>query len=504
VFRRGYMGRLGILGVMAPFVLSLAASCAVGPNFHRIPAPAVNGYTPQPLPPHTASADVTGGGPQTLRPGEDIPGLWWTLFHSPQLNRLINQALQANPNLDAAQAALREADENVAVQESYFYPTIVGGVSGLRERRLSYTRGIPSRITSPYTLMNAGVSVSYTFDVFGGIRRQVEAYQAQAEYQRFELEAAYLALTANVVTAAIQEASQRGQIAATYKLIHDEQQQVVVVHNELQLGGASQADVTAQETALAQAEAILPTLQKQLEIERDLLRALTGNFPNQDVGDNFDLSSLKLPENLPLSLPSQLVEQRPDVRASQALLHQASAEIGVATAAMLPQFTLNADLATFAGAMAPAGILAYSILPALTQPIFEGGRLLHQRRGAIAAYDQAFAQYRATVLSAFQNVADTLHAIEMDSENLQAQLAAETSASESFRIARDQYQAGYIAYPTLLVAEYAYQQTLISLVQAQASRYADTAALFQALGGGWWNRADVKPPNTLLVKETAQ
>ena len=463
----------------------------MGPDFHSVAAPAVGGYTPEALPSHSASADVVGGAPQTLQPGEDIPGQWWTLFHSSQLNRLINQALEANPNLQAAQAALRVADENVSVEESYFYPTIVGGVSGLRERRLSYTRGIPSRITSPYTLLNVGVSVSYTFDVFGGIRRQVEAYKAQSEYQRFQLEAAYLTLTANVVTAAVQEASLRGQIAATLELIQDEQQQLEIVRNEFQLGGASEADVLAQQTLLAQTQATLPPLKKQLEIERDLLRALTAHFPDQDLGENFDLATLKLPENLPLSLPSQLVEQRPDVQASQALLHQASAEIGVATANMLPQFTLNADLATFAGAMAPAGILAHSVLPALTQPIFEGGRLLHERRAAIAAYDQAFAQYRYTVLTAFQNVADTLRALESDADYVKAQAAADLSASESVRVARDEYKAGYISYPTLLAAQYAYQQTLISLVQAQASRYADTAALFQALGGGWWNRTDV-------------
>jgi NodT family efflux transporter outer membrane factor (OMF) lipoprotein len=475
------------------FIVSMAVGCAVGPNFHPVAAPAVSGYAPEPLVPYTASADVIGGAPQTLRPGADIPGQWWTLFHSPQLNRLIEQALKANPNLQAAQAALRVADENVSVQESYFYPTIVAGVSGLRERRLTYTQGTPNRIASPYTLLNVGANVSYTFDVFGGIRRQVEASKALSEYQRFELEAAYLTLTANVVTAAVQEASLHGQIAATLELIQDEQRQLEIVRNEFELGGASEADVLAQQTLLAQTQATMPPLKKQLEIERDLLRALTGHFPDQDLGENFDLSALKLPVNVPLSLPSQLVEQRPDVQASQALLHEASAEIGVATAAMLPQFTINASLGTFAGAALTPGILAFSVLPGLTQPIFEGGRLLHQRRAAIAAYDQAFAQYRYTVLGAFQNVADTLRALQSDADYVKQQAAAELSDLESVRVGRDEYKAGYIAYTSLLAAEYAYQQTLISLVQAQADRYADTAALFQALGGGWWNRTDVAP-----------
>jgi NodT family efflux transporter outer membrane factor (OMF) lipoprotein len=486
-----------VLATIAAFVLTAALSgCAVGPDFHPVAAPAVRGYTPEPLPSHTASADVIAGASQTLQSGSDIPGEWWTLFHSSQLNRLIEQALKANPNLQAAQAALRQAQENVGAQQGYLYPSVVGGVSGLRERRLRYTRGVPAGIGSPYTLMNVGVNVSYTFDLFGGIRRQVEADQAQADYQRYLLEATYLALTANVVTAAVQEASLRGQIAATLELIKDEREQLVIVRNEFELGGASEADVLAQQTVLAQAEATLPPLKKQLEIERDLLRALTGHFPDQDIGENFDLSTLDLPKDLPLSLPSQLVEQRPDVREYEALLHQASAGIGVATANMLPQFTISGALGTFAGAGMNPGALAFSVLTGVAQPIFEGGTLLHRRRAAIAAYDQALAEYRYTVLVAFQNVADSLRALQSDADLVKAQAAAEHSAAESFRVAREQYQAGYIAYPSLLAAEYAYQQTLLALVQAEASRYTDTAALFQALGGGWWNRSDVIPTNS--------
>ena len=483
-----------VVAVTRAFVFIAAVSgCTVGPDFHPFAAPAVSGYTPEPLPPHTASADVTGGAPQTLQAGGKIPGQWWTLFHSPQLNRLIEQALKANPNLQAAQAALRVAEESAFAEEGYYYPSVVGGVSGLRERRLRYTRGDPTGIGSPYTLLNVGVNVSYNFDVFGGLRRQVEAYKAQSEYQRFLLEAAYVTLTANVVTAAVQEASLRGQIAATLELIKDERAQLDIVRNEFELGGASAADILAQQTVLEQTEATLPPLKKQLEIERDLLRVLTGHFPNQDVGENFDLSTLELPENLPLSLPSQLVEQRPDVREYEALLHQASAGIGVATANMLPQFTLSGSLATFAGSGLNPGALAFSVLTGAAQPIFEGGTLLHRKRAAIAAYDQALAAYRYTVLAAFQNVADSLRALQSDADYVKAQAAAERSASESYRVAREQYRAGYIPYLSLLTSEYAYQQTLLTLVQAEASRYVDTAALFQALGGGWWNRADVIP-----------
>ena len=480
-----------IFGAVGAFVLAAAVpGCAVGPDFHPVAAPAVNVYTSEPLPAQTASADVIGGTPQTLRPGGDIPGQWWSLFHSAQLDRLITQALKANPNLSAAQAALRVANENASAEQGFLYPSVTAGVSGLRERRLFYKTGVPAGISSPFNLLNVGVNVSYTLDVFGGIRRQVEAANAQAEYQQFQLEATYLTLTADVVTAAIQEASIRGQIGATIRLINDERDQLSIVQSEFDLGGASQADVAAQRTTLAQTEATLPPLNKQLQIERDLLRLLTGHLPSEDVGEKFDLSDLQLPDNLPLSLPSQLVEQRPDVRQYQALLHVASAEVGVATANMLPQFTISGGLGTYAAQGVNPAILAWSAAAGIAQPIFEGGTLRHRRRAAIEAYNQALAEYRYTVLVAFQNVADSLHAIESDADAVRADAIAEHSAAESYRLARDQYQAGYIPYLSLLVAENSYQQTIISLVQAEASRYADTAALFQALGGGWWNRSD--------------
>ncbi len=250
-----------IFSAIGAFVLAAAASgCAVGPDFHPVAAPAVNGYTSEPLPAHTASADVIGGAPQTLQAGGDIPGQWWSLFHSAQLDRLIDEALKANPNLAAAQAALREAQENASAEQGYLYPSVTAGVTGIRERRLGYKKGVPNLISSPFNLLNVGVNVSYTLDVFGGIRRQVEAAKAQSEYQQFQLEATYLTLTADVVTAAIQEASLRGQIAATLRLINDERDQLVIVQNEFDLGGASQADVMAQQTTLAQTEATLPPL----------------------------------------------------------------------------------------------------------------------------------------------------------------------------------------------------------------------------------------------------
>jgi NodT family efflux transporter outer membrane factor (OMF) lipoprotein len=467
----------------------IAGGCAVGPDFHRPAAPGVATYTAQPLAEKTASADVVGGAEQILEPGRDIPAQWWKLFHSPQINQLIAEAIAKNPNLQAAQAALRVAAENVGAQQGYLYPSITAGVAGARTRQLAYSKGQPNGLGSPYNLFNASVSVTYTLDVFGGIRRQIEAYRAQEDYQRFQLEATYLALTANVVTAAVQEASLCGQVAATLELIKDQRDQLTIVRNEFKLGGASQADVLAQETLVAQTEATLPPLRKQLEIERDLLRLLTGHPPSDDVGEDFDLANIHLPEKLPVSLPSSLVEQRPDIRAYQALLHSASAEVGVATANMLPQFTIGGALGSVASAAVNPPSLLFSIGAGIAQPIFEGGTLLHRRRAAIAAYDQALDEYRYTVLVAFQNVADTLHSLEFDAAAVRADAAAENAAAQSLMVAREQYQGGYIPYLSLLTAENYYQQTLLTLIQAEAGRYADTAALFQALGGGWWNRA---------------
>lgn len=468
----------------------LLAGCAVGPNFHRPAAPDVNGYTREPLPAQTASAAALGGAVQRFATGQDIPGQWWTLFHSSQLNALVEDALEANPGLQAAQAALRRARENVYAQGGSLFPAVNATVSATRQKA-SRAPTLPSSI---YSLYNASVSVSYTLDLFGGTRRQIEALAAQADYQRFQVEAAYLALTSNVVTAAVQEASLRAQIAATEELIKAETEQLGLVRRQFELGAASMAAVLAQEATLAQTQATLPPLQKQLAQVRNQLTALAGRFPSQEISSTFDLSSLQLPQDLPVSLPSRLVEQRPDVRAAEAQLHEASAQIGVATANMLPQLTLSANLgsaALQAGKLFSSGTGIWSVSASLLQPLFHGGELLHRRRAAIAAYEQAAAQYRSTVLAAFQNVADALRALQSDADTLKAQVAAERSAAASLEIARRQFRVGAVSYLSLLDAQRTYQQARITLVQAQAGRYADTAALFQALGGGWWNRLDV-------------
>jgi NodT family efflux transporter outer membrane factor (OMF) lipoprotein len=479
----------------ATLLLLALSACAVGPDFTPPPAPPVAGYTPEADPLSTASADVAGGAAQRFDTSRDIPGEWWKVFHSKELDGLIAEALQANPNLQAAQAALWQAKENLYAQTGTLLPKVDANSSAERQQFSPAAFGQPGP-PDLFNLYQASINVSYAPDVFGGQRRQIEATAALADYQRFELEATYLTLTANVVTAAVQEASLRGQIDATRDIIKIESDQLGVVNNQFQGGAAAKTDVLTQQSELATAQATLPPLEKQLEQQHHVLLALIGRFPNDAAHERLTLASLRLPTDLPLSLPSQLVEQRPDVRAAEAQLHQASAQIGVAIANRLPQLNLtgaygSAALNT-AGLFTPAGLI-WSAAATGSQPIFHGFTLLHQQRAAEAGYDMADAQYRNTVLQAFQNVADALRALQLDAATLRAQRAALRAASDTLNLSGSQYRLGAIAYVILLNAQRSYQQSRLAVVQAQAARYADTAALFQALGGGWWNRTDVAP-----------
>jgi NodT family efflux transporter outer membrane factor (OMF) lipoprotein len=479
---------------MALAVSTLLTSCAVGPNFKKPAAPQVNSYTPSPPSTTSSSTNVAGGETQHFVAGQDIPGEWWKLFHSKPLNALIERSLQANPGLKAAQAALAVARENVLAQKGSYYPSVAGSFSAARQKTSSEISPTPNSGALYFNLYTPQVSVSYLPDVFGLNRRTVESLKAQAEQARFALVATDIALSANVVAAAIQEASLREQIAATHQLIAINTNMLEILRNQFDKGYVSRLDVTAQESQLAQVTATLPPLLKQLAQQRDLLAALSGGFPSQGPAEEFELSSLQLPQELPLSLPSQLVAQRPDVRQAEENLHAASAQIGIAVANRLPNLTLAADAGTMALAasqMFAGGAGFWTLAGGVTQPIFQGGALLHKERAARAAYVQAAEQYRSTVLNAFQNVADTLNALEQDGNALTAAAAAKDAASVTLDLARQQWQSGYANYLALLNAEQTYQQAVINLIQAQANRYADTAALFQALGGGWWNRMDL-------------
>jgi NodT family efflux transporter outer membrane factor (OMF) lipoprotein len=479
---------------VATAALLLTPGCVVGPNFKKPAPPDVGGYTPTPISTTNSTAKVAGGEEQHFEKGQDIPGEWWVLFHSKPLNDLIERALKANPDLKAAQAALIVARENVLAQRGFYYPSVTGSFAVTRARTAQDLSPVLNANIQNYSLYTPQVSVSFVPDVFGLNRRTVESLAAQAQQARFALIATHITLSANVAAAAIQEASLRGQIKATEELISINTDMLKILREQYAKGYASELDVAAQESQLAQVIATMPPMMKQLAQQRDLLAVLAGGFPNQDLTEKFELPNLHLPQELPLSLPSKLVEQRPDVRQAEENLHAASALIGVAIANRIPTITLTADAGSSPDAisrMFSHGNGFWDLTAGIIQPIFDAGTLRHRQRAAQAAFTQAAEQYRSTVLTAFQNVADTLHALQQDADALQAAADAKNASSITLDLARKQYQSGYVSYLALLSAEQAYQLAVINLVQAQANRYADTAALFQALGGGWWNRPDV-------------
>jgi NodT family efflux transporter outer membrane factor (OMF) lipoprotein len=471
-------------------VASLTA-CAVGPNFHRPAAPPDNDYGSA-SPGDTSAADsVAGGASQHLSTERDIPGDWWTLFRSEKLNTLIQESLKGNPDMAAAQAALRQARELYYAQRTSFFPTVQGSFSGTRAENANAAIANPTTSsTAIYNLYTAQLSLSYMPDVFGETRRTVEAARAQAESTRFQLIATYVTLTSNVVTTAIQEASLRGQIAATERLLAIQHQLTDTVERQKGVGTASDADLLPQQAAEAQTVATLPPLQKQLGQSRDALTALLGKLPAGEPADTFRFEDLTLPTDLPLSLPSKLIEQRPDVRQAEENLHAASAQVGVALANMLPQFEITADTGSAAlkiGKLFTPYTGFWDLGASLTQTLFDAGALIHKHRAADAALDQAAAEYRSAVILACQNVADTLRALAADADALKASAEAQHAARAAFDLATRQFQNGSLSAVTLVNIEQNYQQAELALVQAQGNRFADTAALYQALGGGWWN-----------------
>jgi NodT family efflux transporter outer membrane factor (OMF) lipoprotein len=483
-----------LLRPLLALAIASVCACAVGPNYHAPPAPHTPGYVPGSLPAATAAAPVAGGDAQHFIDGVDIPGQWWTLFKSPDLNALIERAMAHSPTLEAAQATLRQANETTAAERGSYYPSVSGQYQAERQKASGAAFGLPAAGSFLYTLNSASVNVSYTLDAFGGIRRQVEALQAQADYERHSLEASYLSLTANIVTAAVTEASLRAQIAATEDIARSQQAQLDITQRRLTAGGASRVDVLTQQATLQSTLASLPPLRSQLAQERNQLAAYTGTLPADYDGPALTLDSLTLPTDLPLSVPSALVEQRPDIQEFSAQLHEATAQVGVATANLLPQLTLTGsyggDATKFSNLFDPASVV-WSLIGGVTQPIFKGGQLMHQRRAAVAAAQAAAANYKATVITAFQDVSNTLYALQADAEALAAETEAERTAAESLKLVQVQYKAGGASYLQVLTSEQTYQTAAVALVKARAQRYADTAALFQALGGGWWNRHDL-------------
>jgi NodT family efflux transporter outer membrane factor (OMF) lipoprotein len=481
---------------------ALLAGCAVGPDYRAPDAPTVDLYTERKQPEQTEAVEVPGGEAQRFEVGAKISAEWWKLFGSPELDGLMRTALSGHPTLAAAQAALVQAEENLNAQYAVLYPSVDGSLSARRQRISGASFGNPALPSSIFNLYNASVNVSYAIDVAGGARRELEALRAGIDFQRFQLEATFLSLTGNIATTAFREASLREQILATREIVDSQERQAQLVEKQFALGALSRADVLAQRAQVAQTRANLPPLEKALAQTRNQLAVLVGKFPGEAGLPQLELSAFQLPQSLPVSLSSDLVRQRPDIRAAEAILHQTNARIGVAQALMFPQLTLSGSYGVASTRTSnlfdPANVI-WNIGAGLLQPIFHAGQLQARKRGAEAAYDQAFAQYQQTVLGAFQNVADVLFALEFDAVALKAQAEAEAAARESLDMTNKQLQFGGTSYLALYNAQRQYEQAKIGLVQAQAARYADTAALFQALGGGWWRRGEQDPARPALA-----
>src|SRR5438552_73677 len=478
------------------------AACAVGPDYRAPEAPAAGAYTERPQPERTEAAAVRGGEAQRFEAGAEISADWWKLFGSAALDELIRTALAGHPTLEAAQAALLQAQENLNAQYAVLYPSVDASLGAKRQRITGATFGNPSIPTNVFNLYNASVNVSYAIDVAGGARRELEALQAGIEFQRFQLEAAYLSLTSNIATTAFREASLREQVRATREIVEAQDRQLQLVEKQFALGAVARSDVLGQRAQLAQTRANLTPVEKALAHTRNQLAVPIGKFPGEPMPPELDLGAFQLPQALPVSLPSDLVRQRPDIRTAEAILHQTNARIGVAQALMFPQLTIGGGYgvgATNSEFLFDRSSLLWNIGANLLQPIFHAGQLQARKRGAIAAYYQAFAQYQQTVLGAFQNVADVLFALEFDAIALKAQGDAEAAARESLEMTIKQLQFGSASYLALFNAQRQYEQAKIGLVQAQAARYADTAALFQALGGGWWSRGEQDPARPRLA-----
>lgn len=505
-------------GIALLTALSIAASgCAVGPNFSPAATPDVTGYVQGKL-----TSPNPGKGPpyvagQRFITGADVATRWWAAFKSQPLNELVRQSVNHNPNLQAAEAAIKIAHHNALAQRGLFFPQVTGN-STAQQFLIANPQQIPSIPTegpqTQFSLITNQLTVSFVPDIWGGNFRAVEGLDAVTEQQLFQLEAAYLTLTSNVVTAAIQEASLRGQMAATQRIITIEKNLLEILKRQLNFGQAAKADVLAQEAALAQAEELLPPLEKQLALQRDLLTALAGQYAADEIAQKFDLKHLKLPANLPISLPSKLVDQRPDVRAAEANMHAASAQVGVAIAARLPNIVLSANggSASFNWATAfTPGTGFYTLAASATAPIFDGFTLYNKQKAAEAVLEQAEAQYRSAVITAFQNVADALRALQSDAKAMKAAVHAEETAKASLDIVQTQLNQGQVNQLAVLNAQQTYLTAAVVRVQTEANRLADTTALFMALGGNWpanctvpdWRQcATGEPPEVIATTET--
>jgi NodT family efflux transporter outer membrane factor (OMF) lipoprotein len=473
----------------------LCCGCAVGPNFVRPDRPDADRYGGEAIPEQVESA--SGDAVQRLALGREIASDWWTLFRSPELDRVLAKAIAANPTLAAARATLVQAREAVAAARGGLLPEITGTADASRQR-VAVLRGGRSLNGSPTSnLYSLGLEASYVLDVFGGVRRTIEQQQALADTQHYELAAAYLALTGNTVDQVIAIASLSAQLAASEQIVAEDEQNLALVQRKVDAGKAARSDLLTAQTQLASDQTLLPPLRQQLAAASHALAVLAGELPAQWTPPDFALADLLLPEEIPVTLPSELVRQRPDILAAEARLHAASAAIGVATADLFPKLTLSGSIGTQAlttAALFSSPASAWALAGDVAQPIFQGGTLRAQRRAAIAAYDASLATYQQTVHVGFQQVADLLTAIAHDRESTDAQRALFDSAHESLRIQRIGYDAGKSDALRLVDAQRSFQQATLGLARAQAQHLQDSAQLVVALGGGWSDAAIAGKP----------
>jgi len=474
-------------GAAALAILALGG-CLVGPNFQRPSAPSADSYIPnQPAATAGTAAGVTAA--QSFHPGAPLPYRWWSAFGSPALDALVKQAIAGSPDGAPSQARLLEAQADMDAQSGATrLPTVDGTVSAARQRVYPAGFGIPNAPTpAPFNLYNVSVNASYSLDVFGGNRRAIEGLSAQVDYQYFELAASRLTLAANVVTAAIRRASIIAQIAATGELLRTQGEQLQIMKRRRALGGISESELHNQQLLLAQTQATLPVLEKQRDQLTHQLAVYTGRSPAEATIPELALEDLTLPVDLPMTLPAELVRERPDIRAAEALWHAACAQVGVATANLFPKLTLTASAGSerLSTSQLADSLNVWSLGTQAMQPLFHGGQLRANRRAAVAAYDAAGAVYQLTALQALQQVADNLAVLDADARALEAQTNAAEHAEANFDIAQRRYALGGISEWTLLDAQRQRQQTQISRLSAVGDRLADTAALLHALGG--WN-----------------
>jgi NodT family efflux transporter outer membrane factor (OMF) lipoprotein len=467
--------------------------CAVGPDFVSPPAPVVDRYTPD---------KIKGVGSQRLVIAGDIPERWWEVFHNNNLNKLVEASIAHNPSMDAAEAAIRIAYYGAEAQKGFFLPTLQANSNDSYQFQSFQQKFQNAAPTNPYAVYLKQLSISYTPDIWGQNRRAVESLEAQTDQQRYQLEATYLSLTTNVAAAAIQEATLRGQIAATREEIRIGRQILEILRKQYAVGWAKELDVLTAEAALAQDMQLLPPLEKALAQQRDLLTALAGQYSTAEVPETFNLKAVSLPRDLPVILPSGFVRQRPDIRAVEANMHSVSAQIGVAIAARLPNVTLSANAGYSAFSLAELftpGSALWAGASNVVAPVFDGFTLINRQKAAEVALTQAEAQYRQTVITAFQNVADALRALQADEKAVKAAVYGERTARKSLEIVKKQFlmrEGGFVNLMAVLNAEHTWLAAEVARVQAEGSRLGDVVGLFMALGGGWRDQ-NLKnlPPN---------